>query len=231
MTPTTRKLSRLSPALVVLSLVFFTLLWAVVTDAWGTSSLIFGPDKTSLQKWMYDITCRLIWVAPVFVLLRQYRAQLPTTAGQMFRKRMNLKLLFFFLGISTVYAIIVMRITHGGFHLNPDFSLLRHTSFYLMVGFVEELVYRGWAMNAFSTFFSAKRSALYSTLFFILLHWPAYFIRFAITGSLAISLLVQQSLVVLVMGLIFSYIYHKEKSIWTPIIVHAYYDWIFELLV
>lgn len=222
--------SKLSDSGVVISLLFFTLLWAGVTDAWGTSTIIFGADKTAWQKLSYDIGCRIIWVLPVFYLLRRYVNDLPTAPRAMLRNKPDRATLIVFIIVFTVYGIAVMLIGHGGFRINTSLHLVRSVLLYLTVAVVEELVYRGWALNALSRFLSERRAVVVSALFFVVLHWPAYMIKFFLTGSFALSQLVMQSAVVLVIGLLMGHVFVKSKSIAAPIILHMYFDLIVNLL-
>lgn len=222
---------RLSFGRVFISLIIFTLLWAAVTDAWGISTVIFGSSKTVWQKYIYDISCRIVWVLPLFFLLAKYKSDLPISLTAMFTQKINVKLLFTFLAVFTTYAVGSMLLNHGRFRINPSFSPFRQISFYLVVGFVEELVYRGWALNAFSAVISHGKAYALSIIFFILLHWPAYIIRYFILGTFETTQFLLQSLVVLITGLLFGYVFKKNKSIWIPVILHTYFDLIVDLLV
>lgn len=221
---------RLTVPKIILSLLFFTVLWAAVTDAWGISFLLFGPERTVWQKFAYDIMCRIVWILPVFYLFRRYGTDLPLRLEDQFRNKVDAKLFLIFFTLFTLYALVVMFVGFGHFRINPSFALVRETVFYLVVGLVEELVYRGWAMNAFSAFMSERKANLYAALFFVALHWPAYIIRYFVTGTFLGIQLLQQSVLVLVMGLLFGYMFRKNKSIWTPLLLHAYFDWVVALL-
>jgi len=148
----------------------------------------------------------------------------------MLKQKINVKLLLIFLAVFTAYAVAVMLLAHGKFRVNPSFSPFRQISFYLVVGLVEELVYRGWALNAFSAVTSYRKALILAGIFFVLLHWPAYIIRFFLSGTFAVTQFILQSLLVLVLGLLFGYVFGKNRSIWTIIILHAYFDAIVDLL-
>lgn len=223
--------SKLSIGKIIVSIIFFTLLWTAVTDAWGISSVIFGEDITAWQKYAYDIGSRIIWVLPVFFLLSRYKTDLPLSMKSMFKVKFGFKIFFLVFGLFTSYAFVVMFATFGRFHINPDFRPFRHITFYLVVGFVEELVYRGWALNSFSAFMSNGKAQILSVIFFILLHWPAYIIKLFNTGVFLTTNFLLQSFLVLITGFLFGYVFRKTKSIWTPIILHAYFDLIVKLLV
>jgi membrane protease YdiL (CAAX protease family) len=226
----TKKQDSLSLGKIIASLVFYTLLWAAVTDAWGISTAIFGTGKTVWQQYIYDISCRVIWVLPVFFLLEKYKGNLPVSLRDMLRQRINVRLLLVFLAAFTAYAAGSMLLNYGGLRGNPDFLPFRQISFFLVVGVVEELVYRGWGLNALLAVTTRGKAITLSAVFFVLLHWPAYFILFFTLGTFAAGQLLLQSLVVLVISLILGYVFVKNKSIVIVIILHAYFDFIVELL-
>lgn len=225
-----KKVPHLTFGKIILSLIMFTLLWATVTDAWGISYKLFSENRTDTQKLVYDIGCRLIWVSPLIVLFRHYQIGLLLNLKMLFREKINFKILGVFIGIFTIYAVIVMFISHGGFQINPKFSFFKDTVFYLVVGIVEEFIYRGWGLNALATFVSGKKANVLSTGFFVLLHWPAYVIKFFIEGQFLTTQFIFQSVIVFIMGLLFGYVFRKNRSIRTPILLHAYFDWIIKLL-
>ena len=124
-----------------------------------------------------------------------------------------------------------MFFNHGGLWINPDFSFLKHFPTFLMVAFVEELVYRGWGLNALSAFVSERKANVVSTIFFILLHLPAYFIKLFLGSTFPTAAVATQCTFVLVLGLLFGYLYRKGKSLWSPMLVHFLGDFLGVMLI
>ena len=100
-----------------------------------------------------------------------------------------------------------------------------------MVAFVEELVYRGWGLNALSAFVSERKANVVSTIFFILLHLPAYFIKLFLGSTFPTAAVATQCTFVLVLGLLFGYLYRKGKSLWSPMLVHFLGDFLGVMLI
>ena len=92
------------------------------------------------------------------------------------------------------------------------------------VGFVEETVFRGWGYNALRGIVSEKKAAILSTLFFVLLHSPAYFVRCYRLGAMDYDTWIIQSISATVWGIVFCWLLKKSKTIWNPIIAHVVYD-------
>lgn len=218
------KQNRLGVTQIILSLLFFTVLWSIVSDAWGYSSMLFGEGPDSTQKIIYGILSRGIWVLPVFFLFRRYNSQLPLSLKTMFTNRFQPKLLLICSLIFTVLVLGSSFISYGEFRINPNFIFAENLIFYLVVGIVEELVYRGWALNALLLHMPPNKANLVSALFFILLHWPSYFIKLFTTGEFLTANFISQSVTVFVLGMIFGYMFQKDKSLVTPILFHGFYD-------
>ena len=114
--------------------------------------------------------------------------------------------------------------THGGFWLNPTVNIPLEIIKICFVGFVEEMVFRGWGYNALSATVSNRNAVIYSTVFFMLLHSPAYFVRFYRFGTMDYSTWLIQSLSALIWGVVFCWLLKKSRSVWNPIIAHIVYD-------
>lgn len=120
---------------------------------------------------------------------------------------------------------------HKGFWFNRNVDLPLETIKLVTVGFVEEAVFRGWGYNTLAKVTSDRKAILISTAFFVLLHWPAYFVRLYRFGSFDFPGILSQSFAALIWGFVFCRLMKKGRTLWNPIIAHAFYDIIFVLLV
>ena len=100
-----------------------------------------------------------------------------------------------------------------------------------LVGFVEETVFRGWGYNALSKVTSDRKAVILSTVFFVLVHWPAYFIKFYRFVIFDYPGMLMQTFSTFAYGIIFCWLAKKGKNIWNPIIAHAFYDLALVLLI
>lgn len=215
-----------------ISMIFTVALWAVLTNAWGYSDLL--PDHI-LGEWgyyIYDYASRILWCLPFIYLIRYYTRSLPVGFGELFTCRnLHWKSILLVFMIITVYMGTGMFALHSGFWINPEVRLIQELPKYIIVGFVEEIVYRGWGLNAFSAFMHEEKANLVSTIYFVLIHFPAYFIRWYLQGSFDFFALLGQAVFALVMGLLFGYVYRKNKSIIPPMLLHFWTDIISVLFV
>lgn len=135
------------------------------------------------------------------------------------------------LGISVLYGIIYMLALHGGFGVyaaDPIWSILIKL---LVVAVVEETVFRGWGYNALVSVVSMRKARILSTFLFIVLHWPAYFIKLYLTGSFDWAGIIGQSAAALIWGILCCHLFQKDKSIWSAVIPHFFYDFMLYVFV
>ena len=209
-----------SLAFILLTLFGFVLLWAVVTDAWGySSSLAFNYGKQ-----VYALLCRLFWVFPAICLIKRHSDSLSIGKKELFSKPVWNRSLVTILIISVILTFAGMLIMHGGLWFNPEINIPLKIIVICCVGFVEETVFRGWGYNALRRIVSEKKAVILSTLFFVLLHSPAYFVRFYRLGAMDYQTWITQSISAIVWGIVFCRLLKKSKTIWNPIIAHVVYD-------
>ena len=212
---------------ILLSLFGFVLLWAIVTDAWGYSSHL----AINGGSYIYAFLSRLIWVAPAFWLISRHNAFLIFRKNTLLSRLVWNRSLVIALAVSLLIPFAGMLVTHGGFWINASVSIPLEIAKIMMVGFVEEIVFRGWGYNALAASVTDQKAILYATVFFVLLHWPAYFVRYYRFGTMDVSSMLIQSFSAAVCGVWFCWLLKKGKNLWNPIIVHIVYDVFVTLLV
>ena len=212
---------------VFLSLLGFVLLWAIVTDAWGYSSLL----SINSSNYLYAFLSRLIWVTPALWLIFRHSAFLSFGKNALFSRPVWNRSFAIALAVSLIVPFAGMFAAHGGFWFNSQVSIPLEIAKIIMAGFVEETVFRGWGYNAFLAIATNKKAYFYSTLFFVLLHRPAYFVRYYRFGNMDYAGLLTQSFAVSLCGLLFCWLLKKGKTLWNPMIVHVFYDILTDLLV
>ena len=212
---------------ILLSLFGFVILWAVVTDAWGYSSHL----AVRYGNYIYAVISRLAWVAPAIWLIFRYSDSVTFGKQELFSRPVWNKSLAIVLTVSLVVSVAGMLVTHGGFWLNPAVNIPLEIIKICFVGFVEEAVFRGWGYNALSAKVTNSKAVIYSTAFFVLLHSPAYFVRFYRFGAMDISTWLIQSFTTAIWGVVGCWLLKKSRTIWNPVIAHIVYDVFTGLLV
>lgn len=222
---------QLSCKKIIFTLLGFVVFWTIVTDAWGYSDWICRNDPYSIGRYIYGYFSRCIWVLPAILLIIKYSKQLRIQKYELYEHLKFDKSLMIVVAISLGYVFVGMLINHKGTWFNSENILGLVVVKYIIVGFVEETVFRGWGYNSLANIVSHKKAALISTVFFILLHWSAYFIKLYRFGNFDFMGLIGQSSSALIWGFVFCWLLKKCKNLWNPILAHIIYDLAYVLLV
>lgn len=205
-------------------LIISVLLWAVVSDAWGYSEHFLTSLPNDWNRYIYGYLSRSIWAAPFLLLIVRSRQKGSFSAKEIFGFHFHWKSFLTVFVLSTMLVLGRMFFIHGGWWINPDIFFLQELSKYWIVGFAEELVYRGFGLNRLSGFLRERTAIVVSSLFFAAVHIPAYFIHWYCDGVFLLTELIAQGLSAFLLGLIFGTVFRKNKSIWSVTILHFWYD-------
>jgi membrane protease YdiL (CAAX protease family) len=122
-----------------------------------------------------------------------------------------------------VYALLAVWVLLGGlthpgglsFALGFDELII-----VLFVGITEEMVFRGWLLNAMVKDMSQWLAILINATLFLLIHFP----RLIMEDALISAFTSFNFIGLVVLSFIFSVSFLKSKSILVPITMHMFYD-------
>lgn len=119
-----------------------------------------------------------------------------------------------------LYILIGEWIEHGSLKVSDSFNPIDLIGTFLFVGITEELVFRGWLLNALVRKTSKAKAIAISSLLFLCVHFPIWirmgiFIQIFTSGSF---------LTVVILSIIFSVLFLKSKNIIVPIFIHMLWD-------
>ena len=213
---------KLTTPIVMLFLLGFIIFWIFLTDAWGVSKLIFS-NHVIVGAYIYGYITRIIWLLPAIFLIHKYKKNLSIHLDTLLSKPRLNKFFILTLSIMAIYCFVGMFAMNGGFNLNTDnfvYLLIK----VLIVGIVEETVFRGWGYNVLCSLTTQKKAMILSSLMFALIHCPAYIIKFIVYGHFDFLIMLQQFFIAFILGILFCLLLRKGKSLWCPIIGHSFYD-------
>ncbi len=214
--------------LAVLSMTGFIALWAIVTDAWNYSAMLSQGQPVTVCRYLYGYFSRILWASPAFILIRRFDRNLFWSRRQLFSRPKVEPIFAVFMVLTTIYALVSMALDHHFWNVSgEDFLFLTIKVF--LVGIVEETVFRGWGYNLLKNVRSNTVSLMISTSMFVVLHWPAYFIKLFLYGSFDRTGMISQSISALLCGLLFAVMLRRSGTLWNPVLAHFYYDWVLEL--
>jgi len=192
-------------------------------SAWGVRELVLQSilsevlDGVALALVGQGIKL-LVWTLPAVLLIWYYRddmwisfREMVVTRPQWFSDAPVLLIVF----VPLLRAVFL----YGGVGIHPDFQPERLIGAVLFVGITEEVVFRGFLLNAL-----LKRMKLWSAIavnevFFVLIHFPVWIYQGKDLGAFAGS-----SMAVFLLGGVFSYSFVKARNIFVPIALHMTYN-------
>jgi len=194
--------------LVIYCLCFFSL-WAVF-ELYIKTNIDSQLIKSGAIK-------TVVWVLPAMLLVRKFRDSVQIGLKEMFVTKVK------WWRYLWVYALLVVWVLLGGlFHsgglsfvFDPDAMII-----VLFVGITEEMVFRGWLLNATVKDMPQWLAIMINAVMFLAIHFPHW-----INEGIFISAFTSFSFIGLVaLSIIFSISFLKSKNLLMPITMHMLYD-------
>ena len=181
-------------------------------QALGTATLLYA---------LANLTSRLLlWIIPVFLYLRYIDHVNPLAylkLNQYWKRGILIGLAL------SVLNFLGMLVRFGPPHPSMQFvtwNSILGTS--ILVGFFEEVPFRGFILQKFQEKFPFWIANLLSSLLFMGIHLPGWILLHILTWSNVIS--------IFVLGGIFALIFYYSKTLWSSIITHSLNDFLSAVL-
>ena len=165
----------------------------------------------------------LFWVLPAALLVKRFDGEVYVGIREMFSTKVKVWRYLPILLLFTVYLLGGVILQKGRITVSETFKL-SDIIIVLFVGITEEMVFRGWLLNALigkNSNNSRKWFAVTAnSVMFLLIHFPVWihsgvFIEeFRSFGFLSI----------LILSGIFGWTFIKSRNIWIPVALHMYWD-------
>ncbi|NCU38743.1 CPBP family intramembrane metalloprotease [Candidatus Saccharibacteria bacterium] len=201
----------------ILHTIFFFLIWTVC-ETWLKSQLFVCQEE-----WFREIVLKtIVWTIPALLLIRTFSGSLAIDIKEMLTKHVNWASYTPLFALFSVYLIVSAFVVSGVLGVSPQFSLLT-VFIVLSIGVAEELVFRGWLLNATLRLFGYKRkwfAILLNAFMFLCIHFPLWLY----TGTFYETFANFGFVIVLALSIIFSLVFIKSRSIWPPVMLHAYWN-------
>ncbi len=177
------------------------------------------PNEILSQLIKSSLIKNLVWTLPALLLIKHSGAELHIGLREMFASGVN------WLKFLPLFALFAVYISAGAFlgtgrlALSADFGM-DDIIIVLFAGITEELVFRGWLLNAM---YSEDRKWLCiaaNAFMFLLIHFPVWIVQ----GSFFTAFTDLGFLCVLVLSVIFSLSFIRSRSILVPIALHMFWD-------
>jgi len=203
-------------------IIFFTI--------WSVRELAIRPMLSdSLDRLIFQIVESviklLIWTLPVIVLIKYYQNDMWISLKDMWTNKPRW---FKDAPILLIVFVPLLRsfIFNGGVVIDPDFHPTSLIGSVLFVGVTEEIVFRGFLLNALLKKMKTYPAIALNEVLFVLIHFP-----FWIYLGFDFSTFLAGSFTVFLLGVLFSFSFIKTKNILVPIVLHMTWNFLTVTLV
>jgi membrane protease YdiL (CAAX protease family) len=197
-------------------LIVFHLFWMIGFVFW-IYPWMRTLGETTLRYALTNVAIRLlVWVLPVFLYLWYIDRVNPV---DYLKLKQNWKR-----GLSVGVLLSVLNffgsmIRFGWPHLNAQaltWNSVISTS--ILIGFVEEIPYRGFMLQKFAAYWGFWVAAILSSVLFLGMHLPGWISLHMLRAGTVAS--------VFVFGFVMAIVFRYTKSLWAPIVTHSTNDFI-----
>jgi hypothetical protein len=191
--------------------------------AWGASEFLLNVQNELLYSIIREgIIKNLVWTLPAFVLIKKRQDSVEIPLKEMFNPKTDwLKYLPIYL-VFAIYILFINFRTHGGIVVSDSFGL-DSIVVVLFVGLTEELVFRGWLLNATIKGKSEEESylpILINGIMFLTIHFPKWIHQGTFVSSFTSLGFIQ----IVLLGCLFGYVFVKSRNLLIPITLHMFWD-------
>lgn len=217
---------RVRPTVLLIYVVVFYGLWTL-WEFWGRGVVDSAiPDPLLAQLVKSGVIKNLVWTLPAVLLIYRFGAELHITLKEMFSAKVNgWKYLPVFAAF-TVYICAGSVLRNGRLAVSDGFAPHQLVTV-LFVGLTEELVFRGWLLNATVRTDKKWTAILWNAVMFLIIHFPVWIH----SGSFVSNFASLAFLELMALSMIFSWSFLKSRSILAPIALHMYWDLLVFLLI
>jgi len=163
----------------------------------------------------------LTWTLPAILLIRYFYGDMWIGLKEMFTNKIQWKrdslILFMVVAIPLGQGIRAGLFADAFF--NPNFVPIRLVGAVLAVGITEEVVFRGFLLNAFLKKMKVPYAIALDAILFTLIHYPIWIYR-----GFGVSDIPMMSLNVAMLSVGFAYSFFKTRNIFVPIALHMVWN-------
>ncbi|SHM64213.1 CPBP family intramembrane glutamic endopeptidase [Ruminococcus flavefaciens] len=224
METTEKRLSK-NKALIIYIIAFYTIWYLFEFLAKPVINDIFTGEVSS-QIIKTVVIKNLVWILPAALLVHYYKDDVCIGLKEMFTAKVKwLSYLPVFL-LFVLYPLVTSYLRKGALTLNRDFGI-KHVIMYSFVGITEEMVFRGWLLNATVGREQQNKwkAILLNSVMFVAIHIPTWTTH----GQLTAAFLHLGFVQIMILSIIFSVTFLKSRNILIPVALHMIFDFLLDI--
>lgn len=195
--------------------------YALLLGIWFASELMLYPviDRSFslIQSEMIENVYKsVIWFVPAFLLIKKYNDELAIELDEMLKPKKMLRTVGPFVLLFLAYILFGQFIRLGHLGISENFKPILLIGSVLVAGIAEEVVFRGFILNALVTKMKKWPAMLITALLFLVVHFPIWMYH----GIFVSNLLTGTFVLIMALSVLFSWAFLKSKTIFVPILLH-----------
>ena len=202
---------------IAIYLIIFFSIWSIRELA--VQPILLDPLNIIVSEIIGAIIKLLVWTLPALLLIKYFQDDMWISLKDMFTTKPK-----WFKGAPIMLVIIIAPLLQallhgGGIAVRPDFVPIRLIGVVLFVGITEEIVFRGFLLNAFLKKMKMWQAVALDAVLFYLIHIPIW-----IYQGHDIAFFLSATISVTVLSVLFAYSFIKTKNILVPIALHMIWN-------
>lgn len=160
-----------------------------------------------------------LWTVPPLILLKYIFKEEPWSYIKLSKNKSKGFLYGALYGaVIIIYVTVSRLLSNGELQFNPFFSLDSWVGGVLLIGFTEEIVFRGFLLQKFEEVLGSKYANAITAVLFLLIHFPKWYMQ----GNLFMAgFMVNSVLFIFLFSILQAVFLKKTDSLWTCIILHS----------
>lgn len=206
---------------------FIILYYLLFFAIWFLRNILLSIGNDWVNAFSESILKTIIWIIPCIFLLKQYENSVTITLKEMFCNKVNWFRYIPIFALFAIYFLFAAYKLYGRIGIAPGFSPLSLIGGFVFVGITEEMVFRGWLLNATLKMMKPALAILLNAVMFLFIHFP----KWICSGMFISSILNFGVFALMALSVIFSIAFIRSKNILVPIFLHMFYDLMYFLFI
>jgi len=208
---------KVSPAVLVLYSVLFYGCWTVFELY--IKGRILPHNEIAAQILRSGVIKNLVWTLPAALLIYRYREAVQIRLKEMFTSRIPVSTLLIPFAVFTAFLLASAFRTHGKLAIRDSFGV-PDIVIVLFVGITEEIVFRGWLLNATAEKDDDWLALGINAVMFLCIHFPRWIHDGVFVQSFAGFGFVE----IMILSVIFGRAFLRSRNLLVPVLLHMYWD-------
>ena len=205
---------------IIAYLILFFLVWSIRELV--IQPVFLAPLNPIASELIGEALKLLVWTLPAILLIRHFHDDMWIDLKEMFTSKIQWSrdyLILLMIVIIPIAQAVRAWMLADGFVLNPDIVPIRLVGAVLFVGITEEIVFRGFLLNAFLKKMQMPHATALDAVLFTLIHYPIWIYR-----GFEVSDIVTASIQVAILSVGFAYSFIRTRNIFVPIALHMVWN-------